>query len=75
MTDIYIFGIGEEIYDDDLQPLTVGTGGPHYFRMMKIDNLEKLFDEIIGKLSLKLKGNGNSLNQELCLSTTCAFQL
>ncbi|KAM9348848.1 complement factor B-like [Symphorus nematophorus] len=45
--DIYIFGIGAEIFDDDLQPLTAGTGGRHYFRMKDIKNLQDSFDEII----------------------------
>ncbi|KAM9348847.1 complement factor B-like, partial [Symphorus nematophorus] len=45
--DIYIFGIGAEIFDDDLQPLTAGTGGRHYFRMKDISNLQNTFDEII----------------------------
>ncbi|XP_053187161.1 complement factor B-like [Scomber japonicus] len=46
--DIYIFGIGAEIYDDDLKPLVVGTGGKHYFRMQNIiGNLEETFDNII----------------------------
>ncbi|XP_032431339.1 complement factor B-like [Xiphophorus hellerii] len=45
--DIYIFAIGKEIFDDDLQPLTVGTGGNHYFRMSKIVELKETFDLII----------------------------
>jgi len=52
VTDIYIFAIGEEIFDDDLQPLTEGVGGKHYFRLNKIENLQKTFDEMIGKASL-----------------------
>lgn len=54
LTDIYIFGIGIEIFDDDLQPLTVGTGGRHYFRLKDIDNLEETFDKMIGKCNLKI---------------------
>lgn len=52
VTDIYIFGIGQEIYDEDLKPLTVGTGGKHFFRMKEIDNLKETFDGIISKSSL-----------------------
>ncbi|KAM4726246.1 complement factor B-like [Anableps anableps] len=45
--DIYIFAIGADIFDDDLQPLTAGTGGEHYFRMSKITELQETFDLII----------------------------
>ncbi|XP_017273663.1 complement factor B-like [Kryptolebias marmoratus] len=45
--DIYVFAIGADIFDDDLHPLTVGTGGDHYFRMKDIKELRKTFDEII----------------------------
>ncbi|KAM9847034.1 complement factor B-like [Aulostomus maculatus] len=47
--DIYIFAIGAEISDGDLQPLTAGTGGTatHYFRMKDIKNLQGTFDDII----------------------------
>ncbi|KAF7226759.1 complement factor B [Nothobranchius furzeri] len=45
--DIYVFGIGAQIFDDDLQPLTVGKDGKHYFRMKDIGNLGETFDEII----------------------------
>ncbi|XP_045896050.1 complement factor B-like [Micropterus dolomieu] len=45
--DIYVFAIGAEIFDDDLQPLTVGVGGKHYFRMKDIQNLQQTFDDII----------------------------
>lgn len=58
VTDIYIFAIGAEIFDDDLQPLTVGTGGQHYFRMKEIKQLQQTFDEIIGKSSLKVTVEG-----------------
>ncbi|XP_071402391.1 complement factor B-like [Centroberyx affinis] len=51
--DIYIFGIGVDIYDDDLQPLTTGTGGKHYFRLKAIDNLQETFDEIIDEEDVK----------------------
>ncbi|KAM4620927.1 complement factor B-like [Polymixia lowei] len=45
--DIYVFAIGAEIYDGDLQPLITGTGGKHYFRLEKINDLEETFDDII----------------------------
>ncbi|KAM8741499.1 complement factor B-like [Acanthopagrus schlegelii] len=51
--DIYIFAIGEEIFDDDLKPLTVGTGGRHYFRMKDISNLQETFDDIIDEGDVK----------------------
>uniref|UniRef100_A0A667YSV6 C3/C5 convertase n=1 Tax=Myripristis murdjan TaxID=586833 RepID=A0A667YSV6_9TELE len=51
--DIYIFAIGAEIYDEDLQPLTAGTGGEHYFRLKNIDNLQETFDEIIDEEEVK----------------------
>ncbi|XP_071316219.1 complement factor B-like [Trachinotus anak] len=51
--DIYIFAIGEEIFDDDLQPLTEGVGGKHYFRLNKIENLQKTFDEMIDEEDVK----------------------
>ncbi|XP_070839171.1 complement factor B-like [Chaetodon trifascialis] len=51
--DIYIFAIGAEIFDNDLQPLTVGTGGSHYFRMKNIENLQETFDEIIDEEAVK----------------------
>uniref|UniRef100_A0A672GWK0 Complement factor b, like n=1 Tax=Salarias fasciatus TaxID=181472 RepID=A0A672GWK0_SALFA len=49
--DIYIFAIGAQIFDDDLQPLVVGKEGKHYFRMKDIKNLQETFDEIIGESS------------------------
>lgn len=49
VTDIYIFAIGEDIFDDDLKPLTAGEDGKHYFRMKDISNLQETFDDIIGK--------------------------
>ncbi|KAK5858480.1 hypothetical protein PBY51_002615 [Eleginops maclovinus] len=45
--DIYIFAIGKDIFDDDLQPLVTGLGGRHYFRMKEIRELQETFDEII----------------------------
>ncbi|XP_051903114.1 complement factor B-like [Hippocampus zosterae] len=51
--DIYIFAIGAQIFDDDLEPLVVGTGGNHYFRMKDIKKLQKTFDEIIDEDEVK----------------------
>lgn len=48
-TDIYIFAIGEEIFDEDLRPLTAGEDGKHYFRMKDITDLHETFDDIISK--------------------------
>lgn len=47
--DIYIFAIGEELFDDDLKPLTAGEDGKHYFRMKDITDLHETFDDIISK--------------------------
>lgn len=47
--DIYLFGIGAEIYSDDLKRLRVGTGGEHFFKLKDYSNLEKVFDQIIGE--------------------------
>uniref|UniRef100_A0A8C6WE96 C3/C5 convertase n=1 Tax=Neogobius melanostomus TaxID=47308 RepID=A0A8C6WE96_9GOBI len=36
------------VYDDNLKPLTVGTGGKsHYYRLEGLDKLQQTFDEII----------------------------
>ncbi|KAF3706517.1 Complement factor B [Channa argus] len=53
--DIYIFAIGAEIFDDDLQPLIVpaGTSDRHYFRMKDIKDLQETFDEIIDENEVK----------------------
>ncbi|KAM3600966.1 uncharacterized protein V6R79_005319 [Siganus canaliculatus] len=51
--DIYMFGVGSEVFDDDLQSLTAGTGGKHYFRMKDIQNLQETFDEIIDEDEVK----------------------
>uniref|UniRef100_A0A8C6LYR2 C3/C5 convertase n=1 Tax=Nothobranchius furzeri TaxID=105023 RepID=A0A8C6LYR2_NOTFU len=45
--DIFVFGVGDDIFDDDLQRLTVGTGGQHYFRMKNLSGLEEAFDRFI----------------------------
>lgn len=47
--DIYIFGIGAQIYDANLIRLTVGTGGKHYFRLKDVTTLHETFDEIINE--------------------------
>ncbi|KAM8742734.1 complement factor B-like [Acanthopagrus schlegelii] len=51
--DIYIFAIGEDIFDDDLKPLTAGEDGKHYFRMKDISNLQETFDDIIDEEDVK----------------------
>ncbi|XP_069577993.1 complement factor B-like [Brachyistius frenatus] len=51
--DIYVFAIGAEIFDDDLQPLTAGTGGQHYFRLNNIESLQDTFDKIIDEEEVK----------------------
>ncbi|RVE63836.1 hypothetical protein OJAV_G00140200 [Oryzias javanicus] len=44
----YVFGIGADIFDDDLRPLTAGTEEEkHYFRLEKDTNLAETFDNII----------------------------
>uniref|UniRef100_A0A8C5NDI3 C3/C5 convertase n=1 Tax=Gouania willdenowi TaxID=441366 RepID=A0A8C5NDI3_GOUWI len=45
--DIYIFGIGAYIYQDDLTPLTVGTEGQHFFKLESLTELNKTFDQMI----------------------------
>uniref|UniRef100_A0A3Q3X8V1 C3/C5 convertase n=1 Tax=Mola mola TaxID=94237 RepID=A0A3Q3X8V1_MOLML len=45
--DIYIFAAGREIFDEDLYPLTAGTGRRHYFRFKDISNILEVFDDII----------------------------
>ncbi|XP_026228408.1 complement factor B-like [Anabas testudineus] len=52
--DIYIFAVGAEIFDDDLQPLTSSKNDERfYFRMKDIDNLSEIFDEIIDENEVK----------------------
>ncbi|KAF1378588.1 hypothetical protein PFLUV_G00192100 [Perca fluviatilis] len=52
--DIYIFAIGAEVFDSDLQPLATGpTSERHYFKMKDIDNLQETFDEIIDEEEVK----------------------
>ncbi|KAM9332689.1 complement factor B-like [Pholidichthys leucotaenia] len=52
--DIYIFGIGAEVFDNDLMRLTAGTGGRHYFRMSSSMELQRTFEEMIGFYSANL---------------------
>ncbi|XP_004564127.2 complement factor B [Maylandia zebra] len=51
--DIYIFAIGDDIFDDDLMPLTAGTGGTHYFRVKDLEKLQDTFDEMINEDEVK----------------------
>nr|XP_020454148.1 complement factor B-like [Monopterus albus] len=52
--DIYIFGIGAEVFDDDLQPLTTTKANEkHYFRMKGLDRLQDTFDEMIDEDAVK----------------------
>lgn len=52
--DIYTFGIGVEIFSEDLNSLTVGTGGRHFFKLKDYSNLQEIFDQIIGEKDLSL---------------------
>ncbi|XP_015251710.1 PREDICTED: complement factor B-like, partial [Cyprinodon variegatus] len=45
--DIYVFDIGTEIFNEDLQLLTTGTGGRHYFILNEISELLETFDNLI----------------------------
>ncbi|XP_041863649.1 complement factor B-like isoform X2 [Melanotaenia boesemani] len=45
--DIYVFAIGVEVSDVELQSLVAGTGGKHYFRLKHDTNLNETFDDII----------------------------
>ncbi|XP_039474144.1 complement factor B-like isoform X1 [Oreochromis aureus] len=51
--DIYIFGIGDDIFDDDLMALTAGTGGKHYFRVKDLEKLQETFDKMIDEDEVK----------------------
>ncbi|XP_030601980.1 complement factor B-like [Archocentrus centrarchus] len=51
--DIYIFAVGDEIFDEDLMPLTAGTGEHHYFRVKELEKLEETFDEMIDEDEVK----------------------
>ncbi|XP_032388691.1 complement factor B [Etheostoma spectabile] len=51
--DIYIFAIGAEIFDSDLQPLATGIGERHYYKMSDIKDLQETFDDIIDEEEVK----------------------
>ncbi|XP_075887540.1 complement factor B-like [Nelusetta ayraudi] len=51
--DIYTFGIGVEIFSEDLKRLTVGTGGRHFFKLKDYSNLQEVFDQIIDEAQVK----------------------
>ncbi|KAJ7996327.1 hypothetical protein DPEC_G00235940 [Dallia pectoralis] len=46
--DIYVFGVGSVIFDEDITPLvTKREGETHYFKVKNGEKLEETFDEII----------------------------
>uniref|UniRef100_A0A4W5K1Q6 C3/C5 convertase n=1 Tax=Hucho hucho TaxID=62062 RepID=A0A4W5K1Q6_9TELE len=46
--DVYVFGVGSEIFDEDIVPLvTKRNDERHYFKVKDTTELEKTFDEII----------------------------
>uniref|UniRef100_A0A3Q3XL94 C3/C5 convertase n=1 Tax=Mola mola TaxID=94237 RepID=A0A3Q3XL94_MOLML len=47
--DIYMFGIGEDIYEPDLKALTAGSDGQHFFKLKDTNTLKQTFDEIISE--------------------------
>ncbi|XP_074527811.1 complement factor B-like [Halichoeres trimaculatus] len=47
--DIYVFAIGTDIFDEDLQPLATGLGGQHYYRMSKIKDFRETLDQMINE--------------------------
>ncbi|KAK5917975.1 hypothetical protein CgunFtcFv8_002781 [Champsocephalus gunnari] len=51
--DIYIFATGNNIFDEDLQPLVTGLGPKHYFRIKAFDDLQETFDQIIDEEEVK----------------------
>ncbi|KAK7926134.1 hypothetical protein WMY93_008444 [Mugilogobius chulae] len=52
--DIYIFGVGAQIYDSNLKSLTVGPEEqPHYFRLQDLEQLHETFDDIINEDEIK----------------------
>ncbi|KAK2828628.1 hypothetical protein Q5P01_019662 [Channa striata] len=53
--DVYVFAVGADVFDNDLQPLTVPAGSTdrHFFRMKDITNLQETFDEIIDENEVK----------------------
>ncbi|XP_077361198.1 complement factor B-like [Festucalex cinctus] len=51
--DIYVFAVGEVIFENDLIPLVAGAGGKHFFKLENNDKLLKTFDEIIDENEVK----------------------
>ncbi|KAJ0004507.1 hypothetical protein NQD34_010721 [Periophthalmus magnuspinnatus] len=51
--DIYVFGIGAQIQDDILKPLAIGEGKSHYYKLKKVTDLQKTFDEIIDESDVR----------------------
>lgn len=52
--DIYVFGIGIPVYDGNLKPLTVGTGGKsHFYKLKGLEELQETFDEIIDESDVR----------------------
>uniref|UniRef100_A0A8C7MYT7 C3/C5 convertase n=1 Tax=Oncorhynchus kisutch TaxID=8019 RepID=A0A8C7MYT7_ONCKI len=48
LTYIYVFGVGSEIFDEDIQPLvTKRDNEDHYFKLKDGTELEETFDKII----------------------------
>lgn len=48
--DVYVFGVGSDIFDEDIMPLvTKRNGERHYFKLKNVIDLERTFDDIIGK--------------------------
>ncbi|XP_020321310.2 complement factor B isoform X1 [Oncorhynchus kisutch] len=46
--DVYVFGVGSDIFDEDIMPLvTKRNGERHYFKLKNVIDLEKTFDDII----------------------------
>uniref|UniRef100_A0AAY5KJW9 C3/C5 convertase n=1 Tax=Esox lucius TaxID=8010 RepID=A0AAY5KJW9_ESOLU len=53
LVNIYIFGVGSDIYDEDITPLvTKRDGETHYFKVKSGDELDKTFDEIIDEANV-----------------------
>ncbi|XP_055082359.1 complement factor B-like isoform X2 [Periophthalmus magnuspinnatus] len=57
--DIYVFGIGAQIQDDILKPLAIGEGKSHYYKLKKVTDLQKTFDEIIEVQAIHIHPNFN----------------
>ena len=50
--DVYMFAVGDLIYEVDLQPLATGERGRHFFRIQK-EKMDTMFEDIFGKCSFK----------------------